>query len=104
MAVGNKKKLTQEIFNSVHCNFDTLGSLALNLPWMPEVFLSLSDRILRSGERNLWYVPSSSLRTPVQWDAVSYFQSQILTLAIQFVPGSQHVSSNKYSDWFSNRK
>ena len=58
------------------------------LPWMPEVFLSLSDKILRSGERNLSYRPLSSLRTPVQWDAVSYSQSQILTLAIRLVPGT----------------
>ena len=56
--------------------------------WMPEVFLSLSDGILRSGERNLWYSPLSSLRTPVQCDAVSYSQSQILTLAIRLVPGT----------------
>ena len=57
------------------------GFAVVRVPWMPEVFLSLSDGILRSGERNLWYSPLSSCRTPVQCDAVSYSQSQILTLA-----------------------
>ena len=60
------------------------------VPWMPEVF-SLLERWnseSRSGEKNLWYRQSSSLRRPVQWDAVSYSQSQILTLAIRLVPGT----------------
>ena len=37
---------------------------------------------------HLWYRPLSSLRTQVQCDAVSYSQSQILTLAIRLVPGT----------------
>ena len=65
---------------------------------MPEVYLTLSDGILRSGERYPWYRPLSSLRTPVQWDAVSYSQSQIFDWCQEL------VSSNEYSDWLSNRK
>ena len=67
---GNLPNGTEtQIFNS-----KLFETVEIPLPWMPEVFLAFSKGILRSGERNLWYRPLSSLRTPVQWDAVSYSQ------------------------------